>query len=140
MIAGSYATADRARRCVLKGIAENVRHTWKAPRLCTLHWDGKLQPTLSNHRQLEERLTVVVGDLSNVKLLDVPAYTKTTDEPSGAGVARSTADLVQKWGCGDSIVAMAFDTTPANTGHLTAACVAVQNELQRALLWLGCRY
>ena len=140
MIAASYATVDRARRHVVKSVAEHVRETRVAPRRCTLHWDGQLLPTLNNQRELEERLTVVVGDSTRVKLLGVPAYEKATDEAVGAIVAHCTADLLQKWGCSDNVVAMAFDTTAANTGHLTAACVAIQDELQRALLWLGCRY
>ena len=34
---------------------------------------------------------------------------------------------------------MAFDTTASNTGHLTAACIAIQISLGRSLLWSGCR-
>ena len=35
---------------------------------------------------------------------------------------------------------MAFDTTAANTGHLTAACISIQIALERPLLWSGCRH
>jgi len=35
---------------------------------------------------------------------------------------------------------MTFDTTSSNTGHLTAACIAIQEKLQRAVLWSGCRH
>ena len=34
---------------------------------------------------------------------------------------------------------MAFDTTASNTGHLTAAYIAIQLSLSRPLLWSGCR-
>ena len=37
-------------------------------------------------------------------------------------------------------VNMTFDTTSSNTGHLTAACIAIQDKLQRAVLWSGCRH
>jgi len=35
---------------------------------------------------------------------------------------------------------MSFDTTTANTGHISAAGVTVQQHLQRALLWSACRH
>ena len=88
--------------------------------MCTLHWDSKLTPMLNNVRQLEERLTVVVGDAERLKLLGVPAYMKGTDEACGTIIARLTCKLLQDWCCTDQVVNMAFDTTASNTGHLTA--------------------
>ena len=35
---------------------------------------------------------------------------------------------------------MTFDTTASNTGHVSAAYVTIQRQLQRALLWSGCRH
>ena len=35
---------------------------------------------------------------------------------------------------------MVYDTTASNTGHLTAACVCVQQQMDHALLWSGCRH
>ena len=35
---------------------------------------------------------------------------------------------------------MCFDTTSSNTGHVTAACVTIQQQLGRALLWCACRH
>ncbi|CAK6965885.1 uncharacterized protein LOC117544294 [Scomber scombrus] len=102
--------------------------------------EGKLTPKLSNVRQLEERLTVVVGDAERLKLLGVPAYEKQTNEACGAIIARLTCKLLQDWCCTDQVVNMAFDTTASNTGHLTAACIAIQLSLGRPLLWSGCRH
>ena len=48
--------------------------------------------------------------------------------------------LMTEWHCSDRIVNMTFDTTSSNTGHLTAACIAIQDKLQRAVLWSGCRH
>ncbi|KAJ4939198.1 hypothetical protein JOQ06_028654 [Pogonophryne albipinna] len=119
---------------------QSVRHKqWTPPPLCTLHWDSKLTPMLSNVRQLEERLTVVVGDAERLKLLGVPAYKKQTNEACGVIIARLTCKLLQDWCCADQVVNMAFDTTASNTGHLTAACIAIQLSLGRPLLWSGCR-
>ncbi len=139
-LSASYATADRARRQVLETISEEQHKQWTPPPLCTLHWDSKLTPMLSNVRQLEERLTVVVGDAERLKLLGVPAYTKQTNEACGVIIARLTCKLLQDWCCADQVVNMAFDTTASNTGHLTAACIAIQLSLGRPLLWSGCRH
>ena len=35
---------------------------------------------------------------------------------------------------------MLFDTTASNTGHLTGACICLQSEFGRALLWCACRH
>ncbi|MEO0910702.1 MAG: hypothetical protein AAFX96_10305, partial [Pseudomonadota bacterium] len=71
-VSASYATADRSRRKILKESSVKKHEEWIPPPLCTLHWDGKLTPTLNDSRRLEERLTVVVGDNKNHKLLGVP--------------------------------------------------------------------
>ncbi len=139
-LSASYATADRARRQVLETISEEQHKQWTPPPLCTLHWDSKLTPMLSNERQLEERLTVVVGDAERLKLLGVPAYKKQTNEACGVIIARLTCKLLQDWCCADQVVNMAFDTTASNTGHLTAACIAIQLSLGRPVLWSGCRH
>jgi len=140
MVAASYATADRSRRKVAGNIAAKIRDDWIPPKLCTLHWDGKLTATLENHLLTEERLTVVVGDASELKLLGVPSYKKATDQATGAIIAELTMKLMTEWKCSDRIVNMTFDTTSANTGHLSAACIAIQEKLQRAVLWSGCRH
>ncbi|KAJ8400712.1 hypothetical protein AAFF_G00394810 [Aldrovandia affinis] len=98
------------------------------------HGVSTLMQTLSNGSQLEERLTVVVGYVARLKLLSVPAYTKGTDEACGAIIARLTCKLLQEWLCANQVVNMAFDTTASNTGHLTAACIAIQLSLGRPLL------
>ena len=33
-----------------------------------------------------------------------------------------------------------LDTTSVNTGHVTAACICMQEKLQRPLLWCACRH
>ena len=35
---------------------------------------------------------------------------------------------------------MSFDTTSANTGHLTAACIQLQADTDKAMLWAACRH
>ena len=140
MVAASYATADRSRRKVVSDIALQIRDEWRPPKLCTLHWDGKLMPTLRNNRLQTERLSVTAGDADELKLLGVPSYMKGSDESCGSIIADLTFQLTEQWNCSDRIVNMTFDTTKSNTGHLTAACIAIQNKLEKALLWSGCRH
>jgi hypothetical protein len=139
-ISASYATADKARRLVGKKIADSCKAQWVPPKLATLHWDSKLMPTLSNSNVLVERLTVVVGNTLELKLLGVPSYQPGTDRKSGDIIADLTCNLLSSWNCSDNIVNMTFDTTASNTGHVTAACVTVQKQLGRALLWSACRH
>lgn len=139
-VAVSYATTDRFRRQVGKDVAHGVKAQWVAPAFASLHWDSKLVSTLTNHNVTEERLSVVVGDSSQLKLLGVPQYLPGTDQGAGQIISNLTMDLLESWNCTQSIVNMTFDTTASNTGHLTAACVAIQMKLSRALLWSGCRH
>ena len=139
-VAASYATADRSRRKVVSDIAADIHKEWIPPNLCTLHWDGKMISTLTNPSMSEERLAVLVGDKSEMKLLGVPSYKKEADQSVGGIIADTSFKLTTEWNCNNNIVNMAFDTTSSNTGHLSAACIAIQDRLDRSLLWSGCRH
>ena len=139
-VSTSYSTTDKSRRCVGQKIASAVREQWVVPKLATLHWDSKQMPSLSNNNVVEERLAVLVGNGNEMKFLGVPSYPAGSDRKAGDIIADLTVDLLRSWNCSDSIVNMAFDTTASNTGHVTAACVAIQMRLGRALLWSGCRH
>jgi len=136
----SYAVADKTRRKVGQKLSQAAREEWVAPKLATLHWDSKLMASLSNPNITEERLTVVVGTSLNLKLLGVPAYQPGTNRKSGDIIANLTLNLLHSWNCADSVVNMTFDTTASNTGHVSAACVTIQQRLGRALLWSACRH
>lgn len=140
MVTSSYATADRARRKVVSDIALNVRSEWIPPKLCTLHWDTKLMTNLQSSVATEDRLTVLVGNSSDMKLLGVPSFKKANKQKIGEIIADLTIKLLKQWNCSNSIVNMTFDTTASNTGHLSASCVAIQEKLKRALLWSSCRH
>lgn len=139
-VSSSYATADKTRRKVGEKLAKDTREQWVAPKFATLHWDSKLMGSLSNQNVTEERLTVVVGTSLDLKLLGVPAYQPGTDRKSGDIIADLTSELLLSWKCADSVVNMTFDTTASNTGHVTAACVTIQQRLGRGLLWSACRH
>ena len=132
----SYSTADKSRRLVGQVIAKNIRELWISPKMATLHWDSKLMPALSNQIILEERLTVVVGNSLELKLLCVPAYKPGTNRMSDDIIADITNDLLSSWHCSNSIVNLTFDTPASSTGHVTAAYVTIQNKL----LWSACRH
>jgi hypothetical protein len=48
--------------------------------------------------------------------------------------------VLEDWNCKDYVAALVFDTTASNTGHKTAACVALQEQVERPLLWFSCRH
>jgi hypothetical protein len=139
-VAMSYSTVNRSRRETGLKIAQGYKESWVAPKLVTIHWDSKLLPSLNNQNVLEERLTVVVGTADESKLLGVPPYKPGTDRKSGEIIAKLTAGLLNEWACSNAIVNMAFDTTSSNTGHVTGACISIQQQLGRPLLWSGCRH
>jgi len=138
-VAASYATADRSRRKVNVGIAATIRKSWVPPRYASLHWDSKLMVNQTTH-DLAERLVVSVGNNTSNKLLGVPAYQPGTDKRCGTIIASATVELLHSWECADTVVNMTFDTTASNTGHVSAACVSLQQSLGRALLWSACRH
>ena len=39
-----------------------------------------------------------------------------------------------------SVVNMCFDTISAKSGHLKAACISMQDGLDKAMLWSACRH
>ena len=61
-----------------------------------------------------------------------------TDETAGEIISRKTLELLEEWDCVKNVKCMVFDTTSANTGHVTAACVSIQEKLDRCLFWCGC--
>ena len=136
----SYAYTDKVRRQVNKSLAEQFQNTWVPPAYASLHWDSKLMTTLTNKNIKEERLTIAVGDACDMKILGVPSYQAGSGKPAGEIISQLSFDLMTKWGCTDNIVNMVFDTTSANTGHISAACISIQAVLGRPLLWSGCRH
>ncbi|XDV14327.1 hypothetical protein PO909_014598 [Leuciscus waleckii] len=137
-LSASYATADRARRQVLETIREEQHKQWTPPPLCTLHWDSKLTPMLSNVRQLEERLTVVVGEAERLKLLGAPTYKKQTNEACGVIIAWLTCKLLQDWCCADQVVNMAFEhhCVKHRPSHSSLHCHTALTGLTTALVWV----
>ena len=72
--------------------------------MCTLHWYSNLIPMLHDARRLEERLTVVVGDSTELKLLGVSGYEQGMDEPCRDIIARLISKLLREWLCADNVI------------------------------------
>ena len=136
----SYAYADRARRHVSETITQNIKDSWIPPKLASLHWDSKLSPKLTNQNIKEERLVIALGDNDEIKILGTPCYKPGGEHKAGEIITQLTNDALTTWNCSNSVVNMVFDTTASNTGHVSAACVAIQKLLDRPLLWSGCRH
>jgi hypothetical protein len=139
-VSTSYAQAAKARHKVNEEIASDIKKSWIPPRFSSLHWDSKSLPTLTDQYKHDERLAVVVGDSEELKLLGIPSYKSGTKQKAGEIISKLTVDLLTEWKCNKNVVNMVFDTTAANTGHLTAACISIQQKLGRALFWSGCSH
>jgi len=136
----SYAHADRSRREVVKASSISSKHQWTPPSLASLHWDSKIMQSQTNKYVQEDRLVVAVGTNDEIKLLGAPTYASGGSGKTGVMVTQKITNLLSQWNCTNSVINMVFDTTSSNTGHLTGACVTIQNHLQRSLLWSGCRH
>ncbi|GBN80863.1 hypothetical protein AVEN_14339-1 [Araneus ventricosus] len=70
------------------------------------------------------------------KLLGVPK------SPSGTGknAAEAIYKILEEWDLLDQVIAMSFDTTSVNTGHLNGTCTVLLDKIGRGLLWLVCRH
>ena len=139
-VATSYATADKLRGKVGEKLASSSKEMWVPPKFSSLHWDSKIMSSLTYQKESEERLSVSIGTAHDTKLLGLPSYKPGTDRTTGDIISELTVDLLNSWNCANSIINMVFDTTASNTGHLSAACIAIQSRLQRALLWSACRH
>ena len=123
----------------MSNISEKIKSTWQPPNPAALHWDGKLMETLTDKYAKDDRLPTLISGVGGIKLLGVPALPYKSSQPAGNLISSATVGLLQSWNCEENVSAMVFDTTAANTGHLTAGCICIQEHLGRALLWCACR-
>lgn len=59
---------------------------------------------------------------------------------TGKSQATYVIDLITKWDLKDRLTMMCFDTTASNTGLINEACIRIEQELDKKLLSLACRY
>ena len=96
--------------------------------------------TLDTSIKQEERLPTLLSGIGGTKLLGIPPFPHNSSEKVRTLIANATVKLLENWNCINSPCGMVFDTTSANTGHITAGCVAVQESLKRELLWFSCQH
>ena len=65
-----------------------------------------------------------------VKLLGVSKIHIHSTEKQGTVISRALSQLFDDWNFETDIKFISFDTTSANTGHLTAVCIEIQVDLK----------
>lgn len=134
-LAINRTTIARSRQKARAEFARQIKKEFHANEPLTVHWDGKLLQDLTSKEHVD-RLPILVSGPSINKLLGVPKLTSGTGELQ----AHAIFDALQEWGVCETVAAMCFDTTAANTGRRSGACVLLEQILGRGLLYLACRH
>lgn len=106
------------------------------PSYITVHWDGKILPTLNVRDSGIDRLPIVLTSKNQDLLIGIPKLEKST----GKEQANAIYHALENWGVTDIVQALCCDTTASNTGRLNGACVLLEQKLGRDLLYLPCRH
>ena len=102
-----------------------------------LHFHGKLLPDVAGYRgEQVNRTAVVVSGERTEFLLGVPVAADSSGREETTAVLKELKeqDLDHK------ITALLFDTMATNTGMIRGACIRIEKDLGRDLLWLACRH
>lgn len=113
-----------------------LKESFSADVSLVIQWDGKLMPDLMKTNGKVDRLPIIVTGNGVSQLLQVAKL------PSGTGSEQAMAvvSTLNEWGLTDRVVGMSFDTTATNTGRKTGACVLIEQQIERDLLYLACRH
>ncbi|KAG0721222.1 hypothetical protein GWK47_006496 [Chionoecetes opilio] len=130
----SASTINRQRKRHRQEKAAELKEKFAPDVPLTLHWDGKLMPSLTNEGVVD-RLPILVSGEGVEKILAVP-ITDGKAEPT----ANTIHSVISEWAISDRIRALCFDTTATNTGSKGGVCVRLQQSLGRDLLHLACRH
>ena len=140
-ISCSYSTADRSRTMAHANNVETIKKQWTPPDYVVIHWDGKLMASLTSKYKVEDRLPVVVSGGGYFQLLGIPVISKNSgEEKAGSKTGEAVLRLLSDWNCLSRTTAMVCDTTASNTGHVSAACITLQQKVKKHLLWAMCRH
>ena len=131
----SAASIRCCRRSHREQFADEVLKNFSPNAPLTVHWDGKLLPDLTGNKSVD-RLPILGSFGEDTQLLSVPKIVAGTGEAQANAVYQALKD----WSLQDSVQALCFDTTSANTGRINGACVMIEQLLSRDLLHLACRY
>lgn len=120
-------------------IRDEFQRSHKPP--LVVHWDGKLMKDTTNSSSADKKINVdrVAVAVSGYEVNKILGITKTM---SGTGKAQATAtsQLLILWDVAEDTVGMCFDTTASNTGAKNGACVLLEQQLGKQLLYFACRH
>ena len=124
---------QRLRNLHRKSLATSLKAEFQADCLLVVHWDGKLLRDLTTKEHVDQLPIIVTGN-------GVSQLLKVAKLPNGTGAqqAKAVVETFDEWGLKEKVVAMSFDTTASNTGRNQGACVLIEQELQKDLLYLAC--
>src|SRR4051812_20490602 len=103
----------------------------KTPML--LHWDGKLLPDITGHKETVDRIAVLVTGAGEEILLGVPQICRGT----GKEQADACVSSVNDWSLKNQIRGLVFDTTASNTGLKNGACTLIEKSIGQELAWMA---
>ena len=119
----SYSQTFKQSSTVIEKSANKIKESWSPPSKVSVHWDGKIMAALDGSSN-QERLPILVSGSGEAKLLGATIFKKERTTPTGDTISKCAIYLLDSWGCKSNVIAMVFDTTAVNTGHISAACTA----------------
>ncbi|XP_050532291.1 uncharacterized protein LOC126900540 [Daktulosphaira vitifoliae] len=102
----------------------------------TVHWDGKILPTLNVRDSGIDRLPIVITSKNLDLLIGIPKLKNST----GYEQANAVHCALDDWGLLNIVQALCYDTTASNMGRLKGSCILLEQKLEKDLLYLPCRH
>ncbi|KAK3928606.1 Aconitate hydratase, mitochondrial [Frankliniella fusca] len=125
----------RSRESQREDSAKNIMAFFEPDDILTLHWDGKIVPSLQGNSSQDRQAIVVTGVTTTQLLGAVPVPNGTARE-----IVNAVMGQLEAWKIKNNIRSVSFDTTSVNTGWKNGAAVGVERALGRDLIWLPCRH
>ena len=130
------STIRRQRHLHRQNFSMLLKQSFSADVPLIIHWDGKLMPDLMQTSGHVERLPIIVTGNGVSQLLQVAKLPNST----GTEQSKAVVSTLNEWGLTERVVGMSFDTTASNTGRKAGACVLIEQQIGRNLLYLACRH
>lgn len=102
-----------------------------------IQFDGKTCKRLNErHVGSDERLIV----MCHTEKGDIPLGFLALNSHSSLDCARAVLDSIEHLGLQQRVIGICCDTENVNTGHLGGACLQIEKELNKSMLYLMCRH
>ena len=134
----SHSSVNRARKQMRKEEAEKIKSSFKGPKNAIVHFDGKLLAEYGD--RVGEHLAVMISGNTDQCRSGKLLSAKKIEDGTGLSQANEVVASLKDWNSDALVIGACFDTTAANTGWLQGACVRIEKDLNRPLLWLPCRH